>query len=118
MLFSAKEMKRIVDEEEIGLKDLLFFANFVDPTALSTKLELLHEEDKHNLVNPEAMTVPMAESILWTSLPRAMMSPGRDLPMRRCRGYVKTLDEGNAAPLGLGLERTNSLIARLITSRA
>jgi hypothetical protein len=58
----------------------------------------------------------MAESILWTSLPRAMMSIGRVLSMRRCRGYVKSLDEGNAAPIGSGLERTISLIARLITS--
>jgi hypothetical protein len=38
-------MKRIVDEEEIGLQDLLSFANLVDSAALSTKLELLQEED-------------------------------------------------------------------------
>ena len=99
--FSAKGMKRIVGEEEIGLQDLMSFAHFVDSEVLRTKLELLHEEDKHNLVNPEAMTMSMAESILWTSLLRAMMSPSRDLSMRRCIGlFVKTLDEGNVPPLG------------------
>jgi len=54
----------------------------------------------------------MAEFILWTSLPKAIMSLGRDLSMRRCRGFVKTLDEGNAVPHGLGLERISSLRAR------
>ncbi len=109
-------MKRIVDEVEIGLQDLLSFANFVDSTALRTKWELLREEDKHDLASPEAMTMSMAESNMWTSLPRAKMSPWRDLSMRRCMGSVKTLDEGNAVSPVLGLERTNSLIARLKTS--
>ena len=45
MWFSAKGMKRIVDEEGIGLHDLLSFANFVDLTDLRTKSELLQEED-------------------------------------------------------------------------
>jgi len=114
----AKEMKRIVDEDKIGLHDLLSFANFFDSAALRTQSKLLLEEDKHDLVSPEAMTMYMAESILWTSLPRAMMSPGRDLSMRRYKGYVKTLDVGNAMPPRLGLERTNSFIARLNTSCA
>jgi hypothetical protein len=110
-------MQRIVDEEEIGLHDLyMSFANFVDSAALSTKLDPLKEEDKHDLVNPQAMTMSMAEFILWTSLPRAMMSPWRDMSMRRCWGSVKTLDEGNAVPPGFGLERTRSLIARSIAS--
>jgi hypothetical protein len=69
-------MNRIVDEEEIGLHDLLTFANFVDLATLSTKSELLQKEDKHDLINPEARTISMAESIPWTSLPGAMMSPG------------------------------------------
>ena len=52
----------------------------------------------------------MAESILWTSLPRAMMSPRRDLSMRRCKGSVKTLEEGNAVPLALASVRKDQLL--------
>jgi hypothetical protein len=100
-------MKRIVDEDENGFQDLLFFANFVDSAALRIKSELLLEGDKHDLVNPEAKTMSMDESLQWTSLPRAMMSPGRDLSMRRCTSSFKTLDKGNAMPNGLGLERTS-----------
>ena len=81
-----------MDEEEIGLHDLLSFANFDDSAALSTKSEVLHEEDKHDLVNLEATTMSMAESILRTSLSRAMMSPWQDLSMRRCNDSIKTLD--------------------------
>ncbi len=62
--FRAKWMKHIVDEEEIGLQDLLTLPNFFDSTALSTKSELLLEEDKHDLVNPQAMPMSMDESIL------------------------------------------------------
>ncbi len=98
-------------EDEIGLH-LLSFANFVDSAALRTKSELLLEEDKHDLVSPKTMTMSMAGSILSASLPRAMISPRRDLSMRKYKGFVNTLDEGNAMPPGLGLERTNSLIAR------
>ena len=76
-------MKHIVGEEEIMLQDLLSFAKFADSAALSTKSELLQEEYKHDLVNPKAMTMSIAESIIWTSLLRATMSPGRDLFMRR-----------------------------------
>ena len=112
-------MKRIVYEEEIGLHDLVSFANFFDLAALRTKSELLPDEDKHDLVSPKAMTMSMTVSILWTSMPKAMMSPGRDLSMRRCKGAViKTLDVGNAMPPGLGLARTNSFIARLKTACA
>jgi hypothetical protein len=74
-------MKRIVEEDEIGLQNLLSFANIFDSVALRAKSELLLEEDKHDFVNPEAMTKSIRESILWTSLPRAMMSRGRDLSM-------------------------------------
>ena len=73
-------MKRIVDEEESGLQDLLSFANFVDSAALNAKLELLREGDNNDLVNLEVITMSMAESILWTSLPRAMTSPYYTVP--------------------------------------
>ena len=76
-------IKRIVEEEEIGLHDLQSFPNLADSATLMTKSEILHEEDKHDLVDLEAMTMSMTEFILWTSLPRAQMSPGRDLSMRR-----------------------------------
>ena len=59
------------------------FLNLVFSAALRTKLELLHEEDKHDFVNPEAISRSMAVSSLWTSLPRAMMSPGLDLSLLR-----------------------------------
>ena len=70
----------MVEEDKIGLHDLMSFANFFDSAALRTKSKLLLEEGKHDFVNnPEAMTMSIAESILWISLPRAMISPGRDL---------------------------------------
>ena len=83
-MFRTKGMKRIVDEDdEIELHDLMSFESFVDSAALMTKSELLLEEDKHDLVNREAMAMSMAESILWTSLSRAILSPWRDLSIRR-----------------------------------
>ncbi len=70
-VIQSKGMKRIVDEDEIG------------STALRTKSELLHEEDKHDLVCLETITMPMAVSNLWASLPRAITSPGLELSPRR-----------------------------------
>ncbi len=63
----------------MGLAEFLSFLNLVFSAAFRTKSELLHEEDKHDFVKPETMT--MAVSNLWTSLPRAMMSPGLDLSL-------------------------------------
>ena len=73
----------IVEEEEIGFADLLSFPNLTRSAPLSTKSELLEEEDKHDLVRAEAITRSIVVSILWTSLPSARMSPGRDLSLRR-----------------------------------
>ena len=55
------------------------FLNFVLSAALSTISELFVVEVKHDFCRAEAMTMSMAVSIQWTSLPKAMMSPGRDL---------------------------------------
>ena len=104
-----------MEEEGIGLQDLLSFPNMAILAALRTKLELLQEEDKLDLVSVKAMTMSVAESSLWTSLPRAIMSPERDLSIRRQGGSVRILEAGKADPLGLGLERIISLIARLST---
>ncbi len=59
------------------------FLNFVFFAALSTISELFVMEVKHDFWKAEAMTMPMAVSSLWTSLPRAMMSPGRDLSFHK-----------------------------------
>ncbi len=80
---SANGTKRIVEEVEMGLGEILFFLNFAFSAAFRTKSELIHEEDKHDFFKPEAMTRSMAVSSLWTSLPRAMMSPGRDMSFLR-----------------------------------
>ncbi len=64
-----------MEEEAIGLTaDLMSFPSLARSTALRTKSEPLEEEDKQDFVSPEAMTRSMAMSIMWTSLPRAMMS--------------------------------------------
>jgi hypothetical protein len=112
----ARGTNLIVEEEEIGFADLLSFPNLTRSAPLSTKSELLEEEDKHDLVRAEAITRSIAVSILWTSLPSARMSPGRDLSLRRCRGSMRMLDDGKAAPPGMVLERTRSLIVFLTTS--
>ena len=78
---SAKGIKRIVEEDEMGLAEFLSFLNLAFSAAFRTKSELLHEEDKHDFVKPEAMTRSMAMSNMWTSLPKAMMSPGLDMPL-------------------------------------
>ena len=67
----------------MGLAEFLSFLNLAFSAAFRTKSELLHEEDKHDFVKPEAMTGSMAVSNLWTSLPRAMMSPGLDMSLLR-----------------------------------
>ena len=53
-----------MDEEEIGLTDLLSLPNLALSAPLMTKSELLQEEDKHDFVRPEAMTKSIAVSIL------------------------------------------------------
>jgi hypothetical protein len=79
----AKGTNLIVEEEEIGFTDLRSFPNLTRSAPLRTKSELLEEEDKHDFVRAEAITKSIAVSNLWTSLPRAKMSPGRDLSRRR-----------------------------------
>ena len=54
----------IVEEEAIGLTDLLSFLNLTRSAPLRTKSELFEEEDKHDFVKPEAITRSMAVSIL------------------------------------------------------
>ena len=69
-------------------------------------------------LNPEATTKSMVVFILWTSLPRAKMSPGLDLSLLRWACSMRTLDAGKAAPSDFGLDRTRSLRARLTSSWA
>jgi hypothetical protein len=80
---SAKGTKRIVEDDEIGFDEIKSFLNFVFSCALSTISELFVMEVKHDFCKAEAMTMSIAVSDLWTSLPRAMMSPGRDLSFLR-----------------------------------
>ena len=84
------------------LTDLLSFPNLTFSAAFKTKLELLHEEDKHDFVSPEAITISIAVSSMWTPMYRAMMSPGLDLSPRRLEGSMRMLEAGNAAPPGFG----------------
>ncbi len=79
----AKGTKRIVDDAEMGWDEFLSFLNLAFSAAFRTKSELLYEEDKHDFVNPEAITRSMDVSSLWTSLPIAMMSPCLDLSLLR-----------------------------------
>ncbi len=44
-----------MDDEEIGLTDLMSFPNLALSAPLMEKSELLQEEDKHDFVRPEAM---------------------------------------------------------------
>ena len=74
-----------MEEEAIGLTDFLSFPNLARSAPLRTKSELLEEEDKHNFVRPEKITRSTAMSNLWTSLPRARISPGRDLSLAEMR---------------------------------
>jgi hypothetical protein len=67
----------------MGLAEFLSFLNLAFSTAFKTKSELVHEEDKHDYVMLEAITRSMTVSSMWTSLPRAMMSPGLDLFLLR-----------------------------------
>ena len=57
-------MNRMVDEEAMGLHYLLSLPNFATYATLRRSSELLHEEVKHDLVSPEAMTMSTAESII------------------------------------------------------
>jgi len=75
----AKGTKRIVEEEELGVDEFKSYLNFDFSAALSTVSELLLMEDKHDLCKAEAITMSIAVSSLWTSLPRAIMSPSLDL---------------------------------------
>ena len=59
----------------MGLTDRLSLPNLAVSAPLRTKSELLQEEDKHDFMRPEAMTMPIAMSNMWTSRPGAMMSP-------------------------------------------
>jgi len=78
-----EQTNRVVEDEAIGLTDLMSFPNLTRSAPLRTKSELLEDDDKHDFVKPEAMTMPIAVSIMWTSLPKAKMSTGRDLSLRR-----------------------------------
>jgi hypothetical protein len=53
-----------VDEEEIGLIDLLSLPNLALSAPLRTKSELLQEEDKHDFFRPEAIKKSIAVSIM------------------------------------------------------
>ncbi len=100
----------------MGLMEFKSFLNLVFSAAFRTKSELLLEEDKHDLVKPETTTKSMAVSSLWTSLPRAKMSPGLDLSPLRWEGSMRTLEAGKTAPPGSGLDSTSPLRARFTTS--
>jgi hypothetical protein len=65
----AKGTKRIVEEVEMGLAEILSFINLAFSVAFKTQSELLQEEDKHDFVKLEAITRFMAVSSLLTSLP-------------------------------------------------
>ena len=67
----------------MGLMEFMSFLNLVFSAALRTKSELLQEENKQDFVSPEAIINSMVVSILWTSLPRAKISPGLDLSLLR-----------------------------------
>ncbi len=64
MWLRANGTKRIVDEEEIELTDLLSLPNLALSTLLRIKSELLQEEDKHDFVRPEAITMSIVVPIL------------------------------------------------------
>jgi len=84
LLLSAKSTKRIVEEFEMGLAEFLSFLNLAFSADFMVKPELLHEEEKHDFVKPEAIIRSMVVSNnLWTSRPRVIMSPGLDLPLLR-----------------------------------
>ena len=67
----------------MGLAEFLSIMNLAFSAVFRAKSELLHEEDKYDFVKPEAMTMSMAVSNLWTSLLRAMMSLGLDMSLLR-----------------------------------
>ncbi len=77
----AKGTKRNAKDKDMGWAEFLSFLNLAFSAAFRTKSELLHEESKHDFVKAEAITKSMAVSSLWTSLSRAMMSPGLDLSL-------------------------------------
>ena len=59
-----------VEDDEIGFDEIIkSFLNFVLSAALSTISELFGMEVKHDLCKAEAMTMSIAVSNLWTSLP-------------------------------------------------
>ena len=76
-----------------GLSSCLFL-DLAFSVAFRTKSELLDEVDKHDFVNPEAIIRSMVVSSMWTSLPRAMMSPCIDLFLLRCGGLMRMIDVG------------------------
>jgi hypothetical protein len=79
----AKGTKRIVEEEEMGFAEFKSFLNLDFSAAFSTISELLSMEDKHDFCRAEAITRSIAVSSMWTSLPRAIISPGLDLSFLR-----------------------------------
>ncbi len=97
---SANGTNLVVEEEAIGLADLPSFPSLTRSAPLRTKSELFEERVKHDCVKLEAITRSIAVSIMWTSLPSARMSHGRDLSLRRCEGSMRMLDARNAAPPG------------------
>ena len=100
--------KRIVEEEEMGFNEFKSFLNFDFSAAMSTISELLLMDDKHDFCKAEAITMSIAVSIMWTSLPIAIMSHGLDLSFFRWSGSIRTLKVGNAAPPGDGFDNTRS----------
>ena len=67
----------------MGFDEFKSLLNFDFSAALSTISELLLIEDKHDFCKVEAITMSIAVSNLWTSLPIAIMSLGLDLPFMR-----------------------------------
>ena len=60
--FNVRGTNRIVEDEEMGFMERLSLMNLARSAPLSTKSELLEDEDKHDFVKPEAMITSMAVS--------------------------------------------------------
>jgi hypothetical protein len=84
MWFMAKGIRRMVADEEIGRLDFLSFKNFAFSASRREKSELFAWFDKHDFARPEMITQSLVVSFRKASMPRATISPGRDLSWRRC----------------------------------
>jgi hypothetical protein len=80
----AKGIRRMVADEEIRRLDFLFFKNFAFSASRREKSELFAWWDKHDFATPEIITQSIAMSSRKALMPKATISPGRDLSWRRC----------------------------------